>query len=217
MKKFLALALAVLMLIGLAACGGANNEQESKPSENGGGDSQPVNTDDGSKPAESDPAAANLTGKLSFIELDDRDSSVLRGVTLFGNRAGSAEFNEKSVSIENIRCIFELNEYVGAIPDTDAESGMEVYVLQHRDDQAYYETARFSEETPGFAALYRMERVEGDDWGEFYLNPEDAAPGYYDFVFVYEGKAIATLLTRFYNQGELEGKSDAELEALMLG
>lgn len=37
----------------------------------------------------------------------------------------------------------------------------------------------------------------------------------YDFVFTYEGKAIATLVTRFYNDGELNSKSGEELEALM--
>ena len=53
------------------------------------------------------------------------------------------------------------------------------------------------------------------EWGSFYLNKEECEPGYYDFVFTYEGKAIATLLTRFYNENELTVKSDAELEALM--
>ena len=53
------------------------------------------------------------------------------------------------------------------------------------------------------------------EWGSFYLHPEECEPGYYDFVFTYEGKAIATLLTRFYNEDELTVKSDAELEALM--
>jgi hypothetical protein len=52
-------------------------------------------------------------------------------------------------------------------------------------------------------------------WGEFYLNSADCEPGCYDFVFTYEGKAIAVLQTRFYNTGELSGKSGPELEALM--
>ena len=52
-------------------------------------------------------------------------------------------------------------------------------------------------------------------WGDFNLNPEEHKAGYYDFVFTYEGKAIAVLLTYFYNEGELNGKSGAKLEALM--
>ena len=51
-------------------------------------------------------------------------------------------------------------------------------------------------------------------WGSFYLNPSDCKPGYYDFVFTYEGKAFATMLTRFYGESELESKTDPELDAL---
>ena len=47
------------------------------------------------------------------------------------------------------------------------------------------------------------------------MNPEDAEPGYYDFVFAVENKAVALLVTRFFSEGELEGKTDAELENLM--
>ncbi len=216
MKKLIAITLALLMLVGLAACGKTENGTgQADPPANTDG-AQPGGADD-DRPADTPAENAALTGKLVFIEADGRDPSVLRGVAFSGNRSGSAEFNGRIPGTEGVRCIFELNEYVAGIPDTDAETGLEVYVLLHREDQTFYETAQFSEETPGFAALYRMERNEGDDWGEFYLNPEDAAPGCYDFVFVYEGKAIATLLTRFYNEKELEGKSDAELEALMLG
>ena len=59
------------------------------------------------------------------------------------------------------------------------------------------------------------ENPDKTEWGSFYLNKEECEPGYYDFVFTYEGKAIATLLTRFYNENELTVKSDAELEALI--
>ena len=69
-----------------------------------------------------------------------------------------------------------------------------------------------------YCDLHYPEDAENPDeteWGSFYLHPEECEPGYYDFVFTYEGKAIATLLTRFYNENELTVKSDAELEALM--
>ena len=94
-------------------------------------------------------------------------------------------------------------------------SGILVYVLPHREDQKSYETEAFSGDMPELAAVYNMEQQEGDDWGEFYLNPEEAAPGCYDFVFVYEGKAIATLATRFCDEGQLENLTDKELEDYM--
>ncbi len=60
-------------------------------------------------------------------------------------------------------------------------------------------------------------REPGSCWASFYLNPEDAEPGLYDFVFTNNGKAVATLLTRFYEEGELEDKSDDELKSIMSG
>ena len=64
---------------------------------------------------------------------------------------------------------------------------------------------------------YPVDEEKPDEWywGNFYLNPEDCEPGYYDFVFTYEGKAIATLVTKFYKEGDIDGKSGTELEALM--
>ena len=59
------------------------------------------------------------------------------------------------------------------------------------------------------------EKSEEWYWGSFYLNPDECEPGYYDFVFTYEGKAIATLVTKFYKEDDIAGKSGTELEALM--
>ena len=140
------------------------------------------------------------------------------GAILDGSNDG---INGKESSLTDVRCIFELNEWVYFFPDTDATYGLRVWILKHRDDQEYYNTAKFSELDPNFANycdLHYPEDAENPDeteWGSFYLNKEECEPGYYDFVFTYEGKAIATLLTRFYNENELTVKSDAELEALM--
>ncbi len=219
MKRILALALALCLLFCAAACGKSGSEGaqasgsgsgEASGSGSGGGSGGSGSGSGGSGGSQS--GGAGLTGTLRF--LSESGASVLRGVSLYGNRSGSAEFNAKPMAAEGIRCVFELNEYVGGMPDTDADR-VELYVLRHRDDQKSYESAAFSEETAGFAALCVMERGGDGSWGEFYLNPEDAEPGLYDFVFVIEGRAAAVLLTRFCAEGELEGKSDAELEALM--
>ncbi|MBO7399641.1 MAG: hypothetical protein J6U75_00350, partial [Clostridia bacterium] len=148
--------------------------------------------------------------------------SVLRGVTIKGNCAGTADgFNNRESSLTDVRCIFELNEWIEFYPDTDATYGLRVWILKHRDDQEYYNTCKFSDLMPNFANycdLHYPEDEENPDewnWGSFYLHEDECEPGYYDFVFTYEGKAIATLLTRFYAANELTVKSDAELEALM--
>ena len=221
MKQYLALALALLMLVSLCACGAKTVADETVPASDNTAESQPANEDTtGGAPAEA--AAAALTGKITLIDLDDRDASILRGVRIAGNCAGTAEgFNSKDASLDDVRCIFELNEWIEFYPDTDAEYALRVWVLKHRDDQAYYNDCTFSDLMPGFAQYcdlhYPADEEEPDNWywGSFYLNQEECEPGYYDFVFTYEGKAIGVLQTRFYNADELSAKTDAELEALM--
>ena len=230
MKKLLILALALLMIVSLAACKGNDpGSTGTNPPASSTGDNQPSGNGSGNGSGSGDASqsgnnaeAAKLTGKLNLIELDDRDPSVLRGVTIKGNCAGTAEgFNSKEPSLTDVRCIFELNEWVSFYPDTDATYGLRVWILKHRDDQEYYNKAKFSDLDPNFANycdLHYPEDADNPDeteWGSFYLNTDECEPGYYDFVFTYEGKAIATLLTRFYNENELTVKSDAELEALM--
>ena len=139
-----------------------------------------------------------------------------------GNVVGSAEdINGKESSLDDVRCIFQLNEWVEFYPDADAEYYLRVWVIEHRDDQEYYNTCKFSDLMPGFVTYCDLHYPADEDdpenwaWGSFYLNPDDWKAGYYDFVFTYEGKAVATLLTKFYEDGALSEKSGAELEALM--
>jgi len=228
MKKIIAVILTLFVLVSLAACAGTGSTDNTTAAPDStalpaDSTAAPENTS-ADAPAESTaPAAegAKLTGKLNLINLDDRDPSVLRGVIIKGNQVGTAEFNSRESSLTDVRCIFNLSEWVEFYPDTDATYGLRVWILKHRDDQEYYNTAKFSDLDPNFANYCDLHYPADEDnpdeypWGSFYLNPAECEPGYYDFVFTYEGKAIATLLTRFYNENELTVKSDAELEALM--
>ena len=231
MKRLFALLITIIMVASLAACGtnnsNTNGNNSTNPPANSTGDNQQSGNESGNgntTQSGNNAEAAKLTGKMNIINLDDRDPSVLRGVTIKGNHAGSYDgINGKESSLTDVRCIFELNEWVYFYPDTDATYGLRVWILKHRDDQEYYNTAKFSDLDPNFANycdLHYPEDAENPDkteWGSFYLNQEECEPGYYDFVFTYEGKAIATLLTRFYNENELTVKSDAELMEIMNG
>jgi len=222
MKKVLAITLVLSLIFCLAACGGTTNDNGTVPSADNNSESQAVNENETVPSNTSNAAAAGLTGKINIINLDDRDPSVLKGIVIKGNCAGTADgINGKESSLDDVRCIFELNEWIEFYPDTDKEYALRVWILKHRDDQEYYNTAKFSDLDPNFASYcdlhYPVDEENPDEWnwGSFYLNKEECEPGYYDFVFTYEGKAIATLLTRFYNENELTVKSDAELEVLM--
>lgn len=226
MKKILALALALLLLVGLAACGdgGSDGSGANAPAVNSGEEPQSGGEPGSDAPSQGGSSAegAKLSGKLELIRLEGRDPSILRGVRILGTSVGSGDdINGKASSLTDVRCIFELNEWVEFYPDTDAEYALRVWVLKHRDDQAYYNDCKFSDLMPNFANYcdlhYPADADQPDEWpwGEFYLNPDDCEPGFYDFVFTYEGKAIAVLQTLFYNTGELSGKTGPELEALM--
>lgn len=230
-RKLLSVLLAGVMVFSLAACGKkddaaqsaaqssaqtADNAQDTGSADTGSSDTG--SSDSGYKLT----VPAKLTGKLNIIELEDRDPSVLRGIRIWGNNIGTGDdINGKESSLDDVRCIFLLNEWVEFNPDIDKEYSLCVWILKHRDDHEYYADCEFSDLMPGFANYCDVHYPEDADnpdewgWGSFYLNPDECDPGYYDFVFTYEGKAIATLVTRFYNDGELNSKSGEELEALM--
>lgn len=225
MKKVFVVFLAVLMVFTFASCGGktenaepatdAGNTEEAAPDATEAPDADAQSVSESGAQAE----AALIPGEL--YQLEGTDTPALRGLRLSGNRSGTAEFNAAEVSDKGIRCIFELNEWVEVTPDTDAEEGLAVWAFSHREDPEAYQSETLSEETPGFAAYCDLpldaEAEEGAPRGSFYLNPDECEPGYYDLVFTLNGNATAVLLTRFYNEGELEEKSDPELTELMNG
>ena len=232
MKKLLILLLSGVMALSLAGCSGCSVPGTDKKESTTAAPAETKKDTDTKSDEETEekteaktnaPAeSAKLDGKLHLIDLDDRDPSILRGVIITGNQAGTAEgFNGKKSSLTDVRCIFELNEWVEFYPDTDKDYALRVWILKHRDDQEYYTNCPFSDLMPDFANYcdlhYPADEENPDEWswGSFYLNESYCEPGYYDFVFTYEGKAIATLLTRFYKTGEISEKSDADLEKLM--
>ncbi|MBR3508123.1 MAG: hypothetical protein IKO03_05035 [Lachnospiraceae bacterium] len=224
--------LVVAMTLCLAACGKTEAGNSGNSGNQGGSSSQASNDANGQEGSTqgSQGNASGVTaqdsmtpGKLYFMNLEDRDPSILRGVRICGNQVGSTEFNSKEKGSDGIRCVFQLNEWVEFYPDTDAKYGLRVWILTHREDQSSYETTQFSDLMPGFVNYCDLHYPEDEEnpeeyqWGSFYLNPADCQPGYYDFVYVYEGKAIAKMLTYFYADGEIQEKSDEELEKLMKG
>lgn len=233
-NKFFSMLLTAGMILSLAACGKGDEPSTPAAADSSAAqsssqtatadstqDSNSVEADNGQSGYKLT-VPAKLTGKINLIELEDRDPSVLRGMKIWGNSIGSYEdINGKESSLDDVRCIFQLNEWVEFNPDTDKEYGLRVWILKHRDDHEYYADCKFSDLMPEFANYCDLHYPEESDnpdewsWGSFYLNPDDCEPGYYDFVFTYDGKAIATLVTRFYNDTELNEKSGSELEALM--
>ena len=168
-----------------------------------------------------------IAGKLYFINLQRDEQPIMPKIIITGNRAGSYDegtgINSKPYAAEGIRSIFEINEWVEFYPQSDAKSGISVWVFEHKDNMDFYKTASLSEETPGYAAKCELnenpDQEEGvqDAWGSLYVHVDYHKPGFYDFVFTYGDKTFAVMLTKFYAEAELNGKSDAELSKIMEG
>ena len=205
----------------LASCGGSQNQNSTTDSANNS-----ATTTDGSTASnnsgnatKADAQKAMIPGKLNFVNLKDGEQPVMTALTLKGNQVGSAEWNNRKPATEGIRCIFNLNEWIEFYPVTNAEYGIKVWIIKHKDDQSYYMKNKMRDITPGFVQGGDIRKdpdaEEGSPWGSMYVNPENAEPGYYDFVFTYEDKVFATMLTKFYKVDELDRKSDDELTDLM--
>ena len=158
-------------------------------------------------------------GKLYFMNLKEGEQPIMTGLSLFGNRCGSVDFNKKPYAAEGIRSVFELDEWIEFYPKTNAKTGVKVMVFKHKSDQSFYSKNALNDETPGYILEIDLNKdpdaEETSHWGSFYLHPEEVEPGYYDFVFIYGNKVFATMLTRFYKPDELYKKTDSELEKLM--
>ena len=215
MKKILALIISATMLLSLSSCANSNGTstadkettKDSVSGEDDGGNS------DATKNNNSDAGAIVLLPG----ELYQFDKDVIKGITVKGNQLGSAGFNDKDPDVKGIRCIFQLNEWVEFYPDTSVNDGLWVYVYKHADDANVYTDMGFTEEDTKVLATCTLTKPEeaANQWGALYLNPDNAQPGVYDIVFVKDGKAVAVMKANFFKEGELDGKSDDELRAMM--
>ena len=227
MKKALAMLLAVTLTAALAGCG--KKDESSSKTDTAAQTTTVAAADpaDASQSAETpDESSAAETilgplepGKLFIFPLEEGEQQVLRNVRLAGNQVGTAEFNAKDPS-ERVRCIFDLDEWVEIYPDTDAESGLKCWVFRHKDDPAFYRDNPLSDETEGYVQSLDLNKNPDDEngyWGSFYIFHEENEQGLYDLVFTCNGKPVGALLTKFYNEMELNDKSDEELEEIMKG
>jgi len=160
-----------------------------------------------------------VLGKLYFVNLEEGEQPAMTALGLFGDRCGTEGFNNKPYAAEGIRSVFELNEWIEFHPQASVGSGIKVMVFKHKEDQDFYSEKTLNDETPGYILECDLrkdpEQEETYQWGSFYLHPEEVDPGYYDFVFVFNDKVFATMLTLFFEEDEISDKPDSELERLM--
>lgn len=221
MKKIIALIISATMLLSLSACNKgkgtpASSNATTKAAAAGEGTGAGGNTDATTKKTDAG-AIVLLPGELYQFDKDADGGPVIKGLTLKGNQCGTSEFNAKDPDVKGIRCIFQLNEWVEFYLDTTVNEGIYVYVYKHADDAKVYTDMGFTEEDTKVLATCTLTKPEeaADQWGSLYLNPDSADPGVYDIVFVKDGKAVAVMKANFFKEGDLDGKSDDDLRAMM--
>ncbi|MEE5991232.1 MAG: hypothetical protein V3G41_11185 [Lachnospiraceae bacterium] len=221
MKKIIALIISATMLLSLSACNKgkgtpASSNATTKATAAGEGAGAGGNTDVTKKNTDAG-AIVLLPGELYQFDKDADGGPVIKGLTVKGNQCGTSEFNAKDPDVKGIRCIFQLNEWVEFYLDTTVNEGIYVYVYKHADDAKVYTDMGFTEEDTKVLATCTLTKPEeaADQWGSLYLNPDSADPGVYDIVFVKDGKAVAVMKANFFKEGDLDGKSDDDLRAMM--
>ena len=143
-RRIVCMLMTAVMVLTLTACGKGNDTskpsdstQTTEPSQAQGTDKPQENNNSetsGDQSGNQLIVPAKLTGTLNLIEMDDRDSSILRGVRINGNCAGTIDdINGKEYSLTDVRCIFELNEWIESTriltPNTICASGFSSTVM----------------------------------------------------------------------------------------
>ena len=225
MKKRILSGLVLVMAAGLSltACGKTDTADQEKPAvqsssntddadDSGAGSSQADNASD-----KGFYASALIPGKLEYVNLEEGEKPVIAGVSIAGNQVGSTEFNTYDPTTNDIRCIFQLNEWVEFYLDADSPDGIKVWALKHHSDDSFdYTKEKISDSIPEYVGGCDLTKEEeGGCWGSFYLNPDEVPAGLYDLAFTYKGKTVALMITRFYDPGVLEQKNDDELRKMM--
>lgn len=213
-KRILCVIFTVTFILTLAACGSEKADETTSSAETAvqQTDASPATKDSASQSTGSEAEKA-IPGKLVIFANDS--AKPITALRLTGNRAGTQEgFNAKKAGTENIRSVFELNEWIEIYPETEEETGLMAFVIPHHDDLTFYTDPLVVAETTPTADLIKPEE-DGDSWGSLYVHPEEWQAGDYDLVITIDDMPLAAVMIRLYNEGELEGKSDAQLEQLM--
>lgn len=227
MKRLSCTTLILAMLLALSACGKkpetpatATSAQNTAAAVTAAPDDAGAGNSGGADAGSTKEAKAPvIPGVLYALNLKDGEKPVVRGVRLSGNLAGTGEensVNQKPISDSDIRFIFELNEWISVIPDTDKTSGLWVYIVPHREDPEDFTESfisALSDDTPK-VGLEKPEE-DGQLWGELYVHPDYWSAGDYDLVFADGLKPVARVYLKLYSENELTVKSDSELEKMM--
>ena len=223
MKKLFEITLVLIMLFALVACKTTEtldaNEPAPEPAPVAAPASEPEPVAAVTEPEQKglpvfDPIKGVVPGVLYQLNPVEGQEPVIKAVSLSGNRVGSEAINGKDPSIDNIRFVFELNEWIAITADSEKKDGQFVVIIPHAKDPNFY-TEDSLQAIPDNASYVNLDPTdEGMIFGETYVY-EFNNPGFYDLVFADNAKPVALILIRLFEEGQLGTISDSELEKYM--
>ena len=221
LKHILCIILAIAMILALTACStktesNSDSTQAAVQESATAAESVAATTAVETAAAEETAVEAAFPGILYPLNLSAGEAPLITKLRLGGNRAGSEEgINGKDPSTDNIRSVFELNEWIDIYPETELTS-LFAYVVPHSDDPGCYTEEYISTLTDKTPKTELIPPSDADgSWGALYLNPEEWSAGYYDLVITEGARPVSYVMITLFNEGELSEKTDTELEELM--
>lgn len=222
MRKLFEITLILVMLFALVACKTTEtldaNEPAQQPEVASVAEPEPVAAAPEPEPEQKglpvfDPLKGVLPGVLYQLNPVEGQEPVVRAVSLSGNRAGD-EINKREPSIDNIRFVFELNEWIGITADSDKTDSLFAVILPHAKDPNFY-TEDSLQAIPDNASYVNLDLTEeGKIYGETYIYDFNN-PGFYDIVIADNAKPVALILIKAFKEKEIENFSDSQLEKYM--
>ena len=171
-----------------------------------------------------DPVKGVVPGTLYQINLEEGQVPVVKGITLEGNVAGTAALTGKDFSSENLRCAFEIGEWINIRIDTDLkaddfsayyEEGLFAFIVPHMSDYSIINLEYMIDITGGPStpsAICRQD--DGKVAADKYI-PSEYQPGFFDLIFTYKAKPVAMVMLMGCAEGSLSQMTDRQLEEFM--
>ena len=199
MKKLIALSLAVLFVLGAAACGKKEESKTENKAETTAA-TQAATTAPATAPATADSASAVVTDGSKLGELQTvaaKEDFVIKGLILLSD-SGHHEYGTiddnigKGYLTKGLFSEYYLNEWIGIYADTDAAL-FNVYVVPNEADKDYAAVTetelRQTCEEKGFPVMDSVtpDKTQHGYIGGLYVNPDSSLPGLYNMFFAKDG------------------------------
>lgn len=228
MKKLFSIILIVALLVLLVACATTEVEEETPvsvaapaPEPEPAAEPEPVAEEPAAAAKDIylryDPLKGMIPGVLYQLNLEEGQEPIVRGISLSGNGAGGDKINNREPSVDNIRFVFSINEWIYVVLDTDKTEDLFGFIVAHGNDPVVYDESAFIEslydsDKPSYSPFWVNENG-AVAWDTYVYSTND--PGFFDLVICYEEKPVAMVVLRIYPDEALNDFSDEQLEAFM--